>query len=275
MRGEFVDLGGTRIYYYAAGTRGGGDPVVFLHGFPGSSHSWRQMISLMPEGRRLVVVDLMGFGRSDFGFEHSAPPRLSDHVELVRQLLDDLSISKAAIVGHGIGGTIAQSIAVSHPDRVSALCLCSCPAFGIWPHRLARMARLVAPGGRLFGPAMLASFVHGSAIRGYADHEAGRRSLDVSLRAYPARLGVDALTAQLALQRDAEIVGIGARLTTIDVPTAVVWGERDPFLPVSLGERLAAAIPGATIDLLPDARHFINEDAPEQCVRVAATLLSR
>ena len=275
MRGEFVDLAGTRLYYYAAGSRGAGDPVVFLHGFPGSSHSWRQMIPLMPEGRRLVVVDLMGFGRSDFGRGDASPPRLAHHVGLVRQLLDDLSIATSAIIGHGIGGTIAQAIAIGHPDRVSALGLCSCPAFDVWPRRLARLARLAAPGARLLGPAMLASFVHGSAIRGFADRDAGRRALDVALRPYPAHLGVEALTSQLALMRDAEIAGVGARLGTIGVPTAVIWGARDPFLPVALGKRIAAAIPGATIDIIPDARHFINEDAPEQCARLASTLLSR
>lgn len=275
MRGEFVDLAGTRLYYYAAGSRGAGDPVVFLHGFPGSSHSWRQMIPLMPDGRRLVVVDMMGFGRSDFARNDAKAPRLAHHVALVRRLLDDLSIATTAIIGQGIGGTIAQAVAIAHPDRVSALGLCSCPAFDVWPRRLARLARLVSPGGRLLGPAMLASFVHGSAIRGFADRDAGRRALDVALRPYPARLGVDALTAQFALSRDAEIAGVGERLATIGVPTAVIWGERDPFLPVTLGERIAATIPGATFDIIPDARHFINEDAPEQCVRLASVLLGR
>ena len=48
MRGEFLDLGGARLYYYAAGTRGAGDPVVFLHGFPTSSHLWRDVVPLVP-----------------------------------------------------------------------------------------------------------------------------------------------------------------------------------------------------------------------------------
>ena len=48
MRGEFVDLGVTRLYYYAAGTRGAGEPVVFLHGFPASGQLWHGVVREMP-----------------------------------------------------------------------------------------------------------------------------------------------------------------------------------------------------------------------------------
>ncbi len=276
MRGEFVDLGGTRMYYYAAGTRGGGDPVVFLHGFPGSSHSWRLVAPLMPPGRRLVIVDLMGCGRSDGPPDGaSGGAAFATHVSLVRRLLDDLAISRAAIVAHGMGAAIAQGLAIEHADRVSALCLASAPAFGVWPRRLARLARLVAPAAGVLGAQVLASFAHGSGIRGYADREAGRRSLDVSLRAYPARLGTHALLAQLHAVRDGALMTLGARLGEVAVPSAVIWGARDPFLPQELGARISAAIPGASFDVVPDARHFVNEDAPERFADIVSQLLAR
>src|SRR6476619_6272310 len=65
VRGEFLDLSGARLYYYAAGTRGAGVPAVFIHGFPTSSHLWNDVIPLIPPGHRLVVLDLLGYGRSD------------------------------------------------------------------------------------------------------------------------------------------------------------------------------------------------------------------
>ena len=65
MRGEFIDVNGARLYYYAAGSRGVGEPVVFLHGFPTSSHLWTEVVPLVPKGHRVVVVDLLGYGRSD------------------------------------------------------------------------------------------------------------------------------------------------------------------------------------------------------------------
>src|ERR671917_498738 len=54
-----------RVYYYAAGTRGTGEPLVFIHGFPTSSHLWRDVVPLLPDGHRAIVIDLLGYGRSD------------------------------------------------------------------------------------------------------------------------------------------------------------------------------------------------------------------
>lgn len=273
MRGEFVDVGGTRLYYYAAGSRGGGDPVVLLHGFPGSSHSWRMVAPLLPEGRRLVVPDLVGSGRSD------GPGRgggtLDDHAALIAGLLDDLGIARTVLVGHGFGGAVALAIAVKDPARVSALALIGTPAFAEWPRRLARLARLTAPLGGALGPAVLASFVHGSALRGFADPEVGRRSLDVSLRASASRLGLGALRANLRVQHDPAIRALAPRLAGLAVPTAVIWGEADPFLDQSVGRRLQGAIPGATLTIIPGARHFVAEDAPDQCARAIRAVLDR
>ena len=272
MRGEFVDVRGTRLYYYAAGTRGAGDPVIFLHGFPGSSHAWRLMAPLMPEGRRMVLVDLVGCGRSDG--PGSAPLRVSRLATLIAGLLDDLRIARTAVVGHGLGGAVAQALAIDAPDRVSALTLMSCPAFDA-RLRLARMAQAVAPAARILGASLLASFVHGSAVRGYLDRTAGDRSLDVALRAYPARLGTPAIVAHLAALRDPDVAAYGERLAAVRVPTLVLWGANDPFIPTATGERLRNAIPGATLDVIAGARHFIHEEAPDRCARAVAALLAR
>jgi len=276
MRGEFVDVGGTRLYYFAAGTRGSGDPVIFLHGFPGSSHQWRLMTPLMPAGRRLVVVDLMGCGRSDGpGDADASAVTAGTHAALVLRLMDDLQVAAAAIVGHGVGAVIAQAIALDHPSRVSALCLMSSPAFDAWPRSLARLARATRPFAGVLGAPLVAGLVHGSAIRGYADRDAGRRSLDHSLRAYTSRLGTTALLAHLAELHDPGVAAFGARLGELDLPVSVIWGADDPFLSPAVGEHLRAAIRGAMLDVIPGARHFVHEDAPEACARVATELLNR
>jgi pimeloyl-ACP methyl ester carboxylesterase len=60
MRGEFVDVGGARMYYYAAGTRGSGEPVLFIHVFPSSGHLWNYVVPLLPSGHGALVLDLIG-----------------------------------------------------------------------------------------------------------------------------------------------------------------------------------------------------------------------
>lgn len=274
MRGEFVDVGGTRMYYFAAGTRGAGDPVVLLHGFPGSSHAWRRVVPLLPEGRRVVVVDLMGCGRSDAPAS-PADAFLDRHAAMIVGLLDDLRIESTALVGHGYGGAIAMSIAAASPARISALGVLSAPAFEAWPRRHARLARAAIPFARVIGAPMLAGFVHGSALRGFVDRDAGRRALDHALQAYPSRLGTAAIVSHLRAMRDSAIPRLAPQLGAIAAPTAVIWGADDPFLPPAVGARLRDAIPGATLDVIPGARHFLAEDVPERCATAITALLDR
>src|SRR5437879_489580 len=98
MRGEFVDIAGARLYYYAAGTRGVGEPVVLIHGFPTSSHVWGDVVALFPPGHRIVVLDLLGYGRSDRPL--GRPVSISAHAKRVVGLLDELRVGRACLVGH-------------------------------------------------------------------------------------------------------------------------------------------------------------------------------
>ena len=276
MRGEFVDLGVTRLYYYAAGTRGAGEPVIFLHGFPASSQLWHGVVREMPEGHRVVVVDLLGFGKSD----RPALASLSAtaHADRLRLVMDDLGIDAACVVGHGMGGAIAQAITLNAPSRITRLCLVNSTAFDAWPRGAARIARLLAaiPAlGRAAGAPLLAGLVHGSLLKGFADEQSGRHALDNYLRAFTMRLGVDALVSQLRVINDPSVAALGARLAGIAQPTSIVWGARDPWLDLQIGERLRDAIPGATLDVIPDAGHFSPEDAPALVAAAVGRLLAK
>lgn len=276
MRGEFVDLGVTRLYYYAAGTRGAGEPVIFLHGFPASSQLWHSVVREMPEGHRLVVTDLLGFGKSDR--PALAPLTAIAHADRLRLLMDELGIDAACIVGHGMGGAVAQALALDAPTRVTRLCLVDSTAFDVWPRRAARLARLLAavPAlGRAAGAPLLAGLVHGSLLKGFADEEHGRHGLDNYLRAFTMRLGVETLVAQLRAMHDPTVASLGTRLGTITQPTSIVWGARDAWLSISLADRLRNTIPGATLELIPDAGHFSPEDAPAAVAAAVRRLLAR
>lgn len=279
MRGEFVDLTGHRLYYYAAGTRGAGEPVIFLHGFPSSSHLWQEVVREMPGGYRLVVLDLLGFGRSDRPlFRDRGELSVVAHAGRVRELMVELRIDTACLVGHGMGGAVAQCFALTWPERVSRLCLVNSVAFDRWPRGAAPLGRALcsAPAiARALGAPLLAGLVHGSLLHGFADRERGRHALDLYLRAFTGSLGVDALVAQLRAMRDPYVPPLGTRLGEIRQPTAIVWGERDPFLSRDLGERLRSAIPGATLDIIPGARHFSPVDAPDKVAGAIQRLLAR
>ena len=273
MRGEFVDVGGVRLYYYAAGTRGAGEPVVFLHGFPCSGHLWGDIVAQMPAGHRLVVVDLLGYGRSD-------PPgtsalTLHAHAERVVGLLDALRIPAACVVGHGLGGGVAQALCVDWPDRVSRLALINSVAFNGWPPRDVRVVRALLPLARLVPANWLLPIARAELERGYNDPLRATHSIDKYQRPFHGNDGRIAFWKHVAALDWRETQSSASRLREIGVPTAVIWGAQDPFLKPSLGRRLTDAIHGATFDVLADGRHFTPEESPRQIAELIVALLAR
>ncbi len=274
MRGEFVDVGGSRLYYYAAGTRGGGEPIVFLHGFPTSAHLWSEVVPLVPKGHRVVVVDLLGYGRSDPPAP-SADLSIRAHADRVLLLLDALGINYAMLVGHDLGGGIAQSLAVRFPARVSRLCLINSVAFDGWPGREVRIVRATMPLTRHLPATWMLSVLRADLLRGYVVSDRGTHSIDQYVRPFTGDSGRDALVLHLGALDATETRILEPRLKDIVSPTAIVWGAEDPFLPVSMATRLAAAIPGATLDVVADVRHFTPEEAPQRVASALVTLLAR
>jgi pimeloyl-ACP methyl ester carboxylesterase len=273
MRGEFLDLSGARLYYYAAGSRGEGDPVLFLHGFPTSSHLWQDVVPHVPAGHRVVVADLLGFGRSDL--PKSRDVSIRGHAERVLQLLDALRIERAAVVGHDVGGGIAQFLAVRHPTRVARLALIDSVAFDDWPTRDVRLAKASLPLTRYLPATWILSVVQRDLQRGYTEYERGHMSVDMYLRPFATPEGRDAFVEHLLALDARETAALAPRLGDIVAPTAIIWGAHDPFLPTELGRRLKAAIPRSTLDVLPDVRHFAPEEAPETVGRVLSAWLAR
>lgn len=273
MRGEFVDVGGVRLYYFAAGTRGDGEPIVFLHGFPTSSHLWNGVVPLVPKGHRVVVVDLLGYGRSDPPNAHGLSIRA--HGERVLALLDALRINYACVVGHDLGGGIAQWLAVRYPARVSRLALIDSVAFDAWPGREVKVARATMPLTRFLPATWLLSVLRADLLRGFVASERGTHSIDQYVRPFLSEHGRDVLVAHLAALDSEETHALAARLKDIVCPTSIIWGAEDPFLPRTIASQLADAIPGATLDVIPEVRHFTPEEAPERVAAAVASLLLR
>ena len=273
MRGEFVDVGGERLYYYAAGTRGPGEPLVLVHGFPTSSHLWARVVPLLPPGHRVVVVDLLGYGRSD-------RPRGSDmsilgHARRLLGLFDILGIRAATVAGHHLGGGIALEIAVEAPARVRGLCLVNTVAFDTWPGRAVRLARSALPILRRLPGSAIRAILRTGLRRGYASPDLGAHSVEQFVRPFSDPDGVRALLHHLAAMDAGETGRLTPRLGAIRVPTSIVWGAGDPWLPASIGRRLQEAIPGATLDVVDGAAHFVPEDAPSRVSGAIAGLLAR
>lgn len=273
MRGEFIDVAGARLYYYAAGSRGGGDPILLIHGFPTSGHLWTDVVPQLPAGHRVIVVDLLGYGRSDPPGAH--PVSIRGHADRLIALLDVLGVNFACVAGHDVGGAIALTMALRHPQRVSRLALVSAAAFDDWPSREVKIARATLPLTRHLPPTWLISVLRADLQRGYADGERALRSIERFVRPFAEAEGRDAFFQHL-VQLDAEDTRVlTPRLKDLVQPTAIVWGRHDPFLPVRIGTRLHAAIPGSSFDVIEDGCHFIPEEAANRVAGAIASLLAR
>lgn len=271
MRGEFLDFGGNRLYYYAAGTRGAGEPVLFLHGFPSSSHLWGPVVASMPGRHRLIVLDQLGYGRSDR--PDGASVSVSAHARRVLAVLDALLVPQACIVGHDLGGAVGQWLALHAPERVTRLALINSVGLDAWPRWRTRAARSLSAVARLLPAPLVAGEAYAALVRGFADREKGRHALDTFLRPFAEARGRSALLAHLEAQRPDETSGMD--LGALRLPTAIIHGARDPFVPVSLSRRLQRAIPGATLDVIADAFHFTPLDSPDRVAAAVGTLLAR
>jgi pimeloyl-ACP methyl ester carboxylesterase len=229
MRGEFIDLAGERLYYYAAGSRGSGEPIVLVHGFPTSSHLWLDVVAKLPPGHRVVVLDLLGFGRSDA--PAAAHYTIAAHGRRLLLLLDALKIDRTCLAGHGIGGSIALWVALNEPARVSRLALIgSGDAFG---GALGLMLRL--PGWASL------PLVRRAIARGYADRERGHRSAELYLKPFSDAEGVEILRRHVAQLSDGESSRFAARIGEAGVP-ALSWSGRSAFEPEEAPSDVAAKI---------------------------------
>jgi pimeloyl-ACP methyl ester carboxylesterase len=190
-------------------------------------------------------------------------------------LLDELRIERCTLVGHDVGGGIAQLLALRWPTRVARLCLIDSVAFDAWPPRAVRIARATLPMTRHLPATWLLAAVRSDLARGYTSADLGTHSIDRYLKPFATPEGRDALVEHLTGLDARETAQIADALPQLAVPTAILWGEDDPFLPVEVGRRLHAAIPRATLDVVSGARHFLPEEHPERVASVVAALLAR
>lgn len=232
-----------------------GPLVVLLHGIPGSAVDWKNVAELLARDHRVMVPDLIGFGRS---------PRAERIEELwadaQAQALAPLMDEPAVVAGHDYGGPVALTLYRARPDLFTRLILMATNGFAdtpiplpiravTWPlvGPIAERVLMSRPGLRMVG-------------RGHADvgdsaqARATRRIFAAALRELPARYRP-----------------IEALLPELGVPVTVLWGDRDPFFTLEQGERLAAAIPRAELRVLNDAGHFLPAERPAE---VAAAIAS-
>ena len=238
-------------------------PVVLLHGYPTSSFLWRSFVRSFAAEMRVIAPDLLGAGDSAKPAAAALDPEAQ--ARYVRELLGEIGVARYAVVGHGDGGTSAQLLALDG-DAAAVVLIDSS---GAGASAAAAIERLV--GASAADPA---AYVGQALRRGSARPE--RISGDVAAayaRPFDGRGGADAL-ARWTSAAARYPSRLDERLTDVDVPTFLLWGEDDPFVPTEVADRLNESIATSSLALLPGCGHFLPEEAAPTIVPLVAQWLA-
>ena len=252
---------------------GEGPPVLLVHGLPTSGLLWSDVAPRLAPRARTLAVDLLGYGRSDA--PGGKPVDLAAQTGYLVELLDALGIGRATVVGHDVGGGVAQLLAVRHPERVERLGLVNSVCYDAWP--IPAMKAIQATSGVFEHlPAGLTTKGLELGLRpGFVHGDRAGRFLPLFLEPFSTPEGLDVFVEHTRSLHSRPTEEVAPLLPRLRVPAVVAWGVHDPFLELRLGERLASDIPGAELVRVEDASHFSPADAPEEVAAALLRLLDR
>ena len=260
---------GIDIYYEVAGD---GPPLILISGLGYGLWQWHKMVPLLSEQFRVITFDNRGAGQTDKPAGPYSAAMLADDTA---GLLKALGTDRAIVLGHSMGGFIAQQMALSHSHCIDTLVLASTTFGGpnqipVTPEALAILTdTTLDPVERMRRGSAVAcapgfAEAHPEIVEELTQY---RLTVPVPPEAYQSQLaiGLSLATAEAAFE---------GKLGNIDIPTLIFFGEHDNVVPPGNADLLAAEIPGSRVYILPDAGHLFPIEAPDRAAAALIDLLS-
>lgn len=240
---------------------------VLVHGYAGSSFTWRHWIPALAPRGRVLAVDLKGFGDAPKPDDGRYTP--GDLAALVVDLVRELDLRNVTLIGHSLGGGVsliaALRLLAGEPRRLARLVLVAAAAYPQPLPPLVGLSKLGGPG-RILMQLVGAPRVVRSVLRTIV-HDP-RTITDGQVEAYARPLeSADGVRAAMAVGGAIVPQDLGEltrRYPEIDVPALVLWGDEDPVVPLWVGERLAEELPQARLAVLTGCGHLPPEELPEE-----------
>jgi pimeloyl-ACP methyl ester carboxylesterase len=271
---RFLDVGAGEAAYRVVGT---GPDVLFVHGWPVSSATFRLLLPHLVDHVTCHLIDLPSAGSSRF--DGDTPMSIRQHIETIRRVVGLLDLDEVAVVGHDSGGLMARHAMVGDP-RLRAMGLINTePSDPGWRFKSFIAARhlpgLSAGLGWVAGKPRL---VRSKAVFGdaFADRSllGGEFAEFFLAPLHESRLHRDAamrLLRSFDMEHVTDLPGVHRRL---DVPVQLVWGEQDPFFPVARAKAMVAEFPDARIEVIEGAGLFSHEERPADVARALLMTLT-
>jgi pimeloyl-ACP methyl ester carboxylesterase len=271
MKLQHVSIHGHRIAFRSAGE---GPVVLLVHGMAGSSATWKHALPGLARRFTVIAPDLLGHCES--GKPRRGEYSLSAHANVLRDFLNVLGHERATFVGQSLGGGVAMQLAYQFPERCERLALVGSGGLG---REVSLMLRaLTFPGVEYVFPIVcaprlrdagnrVASWLHGVGLRAAPVIEEMWRSYTSLAEADTRRAFFRTLHGVIDLGGQA--VSAADRLyLTSQVPTLIVWGDRDPLIPVSHATAAHEAMPGSRLVIFDDVGHYPHCENPDRFVEV-------
>jgi pimeloyl-ACP methyl ester carboxylesterase len=269
---RFVEIDGMKVHYRDEGS---GEPVVLLHGVLSSLHTWDGWTAELQRERRVIRLDLPGFGLTGPGTEPQI--NLDYYVEFMAKFLDALGLERVTMAGNSMGGGITWLFAARYPERVDKIVLLDAAGFLTADDNLNLFklagSPVLKPLVRYCTPRYLVSVF---ARQVYGDP--GRLEADTITRYYRLlrREGNrDVLTSFGNLAASLSVADVQEALASIEVPTLIIWGDKDRWIPVEHAHLFHQNIPGSDLKIYEGAGHVPMEEIPQETVADVIAFLNR
>ena len=264
----FLEVAGLRLHIRDTGPRDG-QPVLLLHGFGSSLHTWEDWASLLERDRRVIRLDIPGFGLT-------GPDPTGDYSDtrsgaVIEALLDRLGIARTDLVGSSMGGRIAWRFAAERPERVRRLVLMAPDGFaspGLEYGRRPDIPMLM----RLFPYTLPRPLVRGGLAPAYGD--AAVLTPEVLERYRDMLLAPGVRRAILDRSADHVLVPPEPLLRRITAPTLLLWGEADRMVPATNAADYARELRESRTVILPRLGHVPMEEDPAGSLAPVAAFLA-
>ncbi len=257
-----VKTNGIELYYELHGE---GRPLVLISGIGYSLWQWHRMVPFLEKYFQVIAFDNRGAGQSDKpAGPYSARMLAAD----TAGLLDALGIEKAIILGHSMGGFIAQAMALDFPSKVERLILCSTNfggprAIPVTPEAMKVLSDVTSDALSRFKNGLVVSTAPGWAER-------NPQVLDEWIRwrvANPVDPAPYQAQMAIGLSLIPEAAAFESKLHRIESPTLILFGAHDKVVPPENADLLARQIPNSKVIIFPDAGHFFPIEIPEDAAR--------
>jgi len=255
---------------------GAGEPVLLLHGYPQSASCWRHQIPVLAQRYRVIAPDWPGFGRSA---PPDTPATYEAEVDRIERLADSFSLDRFNLVAHDYGGFLGLGYVLRRPDRVMRLALLNTRAHSVfrpWFYRFSLGQRWAAMHARGTLSRLPLRRLHHVALQPYRRLGCFDEALeDEYLGWMDTQRGRPTFVEFFRNYHLPAVPELSAGLDSIGCPTAIIWGDRDRYIPFATARELVERIRGASLTRLTGGDHYIMEERPDEVTDALLELLSR